>query len=246
MKLPQYYQVARGDSAIKSGISILPIIMAQIVTSFSSGFLVSRYSCYRLNLIFGYALWTIASGLLTQIKPDTSDARLIGYQVLSGFGSGQTTQTSLVAIQAAVKRNEMAVVTGARNYLRMLGSTLAVAVSATIVNNVVRYVHATFAGLFATRDHDTNGPADLSYKTWDFFNQQSRRSCQIPHELEKCHCPQARQRRLWQPTVSQLHELRFCTNPILSQSSLSHVLYDDWSGPVVLLSLLLFRQGILA
>ncbi|GKZ55713.1 hypothetical protein AnigIFM49718_000879 [Aspergillus niger] len=72
------------------------------------------------------------------VTPSTSAAVLVVFQLLTGLGSGQTLQTTLVAIQAAVKREEMAVITGARNYLRMMGSTLAVAASAAIVNNIVR------------------------------------------------------------------------------------------------------------
>ncbi|PWY72582.1 hypothetical protein BO83DRAFT_388920 [Aspergillus eucalypticola CBS 122712] len=146
LQLPQFYQVARGDSALRSGILILPLILSQIVTSLSSGFLVSKYSCYRLNrinLIVGYALWTIASGLFTIVTPSTTAAVLVIFQLLTGLGSGQTLQTTLVAIQAAVKREGMAVITGARVYLRMMGSTLAVAASSAIVNNIVRIADPT-------------------------------------------------------------------------------------------------------
>ncbi|CAK7206460.1 hypothetical protein SEUCBS139899_009255 [Sporothrix eucalyptigena] len=136
--LPQFYQVVRGDSALEAGILILPLILSQIITSFSSGFLVSKYSCYKINLIVGFMLWTIASGLFTTVTISTSTGKLVAYQILTGLGSGQTLQTSLVAIQAAVQRQEMAVVTGARNYLRMMGSTLAIAASAAIVNNTVK------------------------------------------------------------------------------------------------------------
>lgn len=130
--------MARGESALNSGILILPLIVSQIVTSFSSGFLVSIWSCYRINLIVGYGLWTIASGLFTTVKPVTATWKLVVYQLLTGLGSGQTLQITLVAIQAAVERADMAVVTGARNYFRMLGSTIAIAASAAIVNNIVR------------------------------------------------------------------------------------------------------------
>ncbi|RAK81921.1 MDR family MFS transporter [Aspergillus fijiensis CBS 313.89] len=136
--LPQFYQVVQGDSALRSGILILPLVLSQIITSFTSGFLVSKYGCYRINLIVGYGLWTIASGVFTTVKPATPAWKLVVYQLITGLGSGQTLQTTLVAIQAAVQRHEMAVVTGARNYLRMMGSTLAVAACAAIVNNVVR------------------------------------------------------------------------------------------------------------
>ncbi|CAK7204313.1 hypothetical protein SEUCBS139899_007068 [Sporothrix eucalyptigena] len=136
--LPQFYQVARGESALNSGILILPLILSQIVTSFTSGFLVSMWSCYRINLIVGYGLWTIASGLFTTVTPTTATWKLVIFQLLTGLGSGQTLQVTLVAIQAAVTRADMAVITGARNYFRMLGSTIAIAASAAIVNNIVR------------------------------------------------------------------------------------------------------------
>ncbi|KAH8673390.1 major facilitator superfamily domain-containing protein [Xylariales sp. PMI_506] len=136
--LPQFYQVARGDSALESGILILPLILTQIVTSFTSGFLVSKWACYRINLVVGYGLWTIGSGLFTTVTPSTSSGKLVAFQILTGLGSGQTLQTTLVAIQAAVERHEMAVITGARNYLRMMGSTLAIAATAAIVNNIVQ------------------------------------------------------------------------------------------------------------
>lgn len=45
---------------------------------------------------------------------------------------------SLIAAQAAVPRGDMAVVTGVRNFLRLFGSTIALAVCATIVNNTLR------------------------------------------------------------------------------------------------------------
>jgi hypothetical protein len=59
---------------------------------------------------------------------------------MSGFGSGQTFQTNLIAIQAAVKRSEMAVATGTRNFVRLLGGTVALAACAAILNNTVKYV----------------------------------------------------------------------------------------------------------
>ncbi|PWY82113.1 MFS general substrate transporter [Aspergillus heteromorphus CBS 117.55] len=136
--LPQFYQVVQGDSALRSGIMILPLVVSQIVTSFSSGFIVSKWECYRINLILGYGLWTIASGLFTTVTISTPAWKLVIFQLLTGLGSGQTLQITLVAIQAALKRSEMAVITGARNYLRMMGSTLAIAASSAIVGNIVR------------------------------------------------------------------------------------------------------------
>ncbi|WVQ85656.1 hypothetical protein IAT38_007822 [Cryptococcus sp. DSM 104549] len=136
--LPQYFQVVRGVSAIRSGVLTLPLMLVQTVASFTTGILQSRTGDYWWNLVIGFAIWTIGLGLLTSISPDTSIAKLSGYQIIVGLGAGQTFQTSLVAIQASVDRKDMATATGLRNFLRMLGGTIALAVCGTIVNNSVK------------------------------------------------------------------------------------------------------------
>lgn len=88
-------------------------------------------------MTLGFSIWTVGLGMLSTIGPDTSIARLAGYQILVGIGAGQTFQTSLIAIQASVERKDMATATGLRNFLRMLGGTIALTVCSTIINNVV-------------------------------------------------------------------------------------------------------------
>ncbi|KAL1410653.1 hypothetical protein Q8F55_004672 [Vanrija albida] len=136
--LPQYFQVVRGESPIQSGVSMLPLVFVQVVFSFSSGFLVSKTGDYKWNLMVGFFIWTIGLGLLSSLQPDTSNARIYGFQVLVGVGAGQTFQTSLIAIQASVSRKDMATATGCRNFLRMLGGTVALAACTAIVNNIAR------------------------------------------------------------------------------------------------------------
>lgn len=136
--LPQYFQVVRGESPIQSGVHMLPLVFVQVFFSFSSGFLVSKTGDYKWNLMAGFFIWTIGLGLLSTLHPDTSMARIYGFQVLVGVGAGQTFQTSLIAIQASVARKDMATATGCRNFLRMLGGTVALAACTAIVNNIAR------------------------------------------------------------------------------------------------------------
>ncbi len=137
-QLPQFFQVVKGVSAIRSGVLLLPLILVQTVTSFTSGLIVSKTGDYRVNLYVGFAVWTIGQGLLSTIDQNTTLGEQVGYQILSGVGAGQTFQTSLIAIQATVDRKSMAVATGTRNFLRLLGGTIALAVCSAILNNTVR------------------------------------------------------------------------------------------------------------
>lgn len=55
--------------------------------------------------------------------------------LLTGAGSGGTLQTTTVAAQASVSRRDMGIVTAVRNFMRLLGGTLALALGSTILNN---------------------------------------------------------------------------------------------------------------
>ncbi|GAA5995686.1 hypothetical protein JCM5350_006643 [Sporobolomyces pararoseus] len=136
--IPQYLQVARGVSPIRSGVLILPLLCFITFFVFLTGQLVSRWGKYKPSIVAGYGLWTVGLGLLSTLSATTSDARLIGFMIISAAGQGQTLQSTLVAAQAAVSRSEMSVVTSTRNFMRSMGGTVFLVVSATIINNSLR------------------------------------------------------------------------------------------------------------
>jgi hypothetical protein len=85
----------------------------------------------------GWAVWAVGLGLFSTLdKP--SLGKQIGFALLSGFGLGNTLQPSLIAVQAGVERRHMAIVTSFRNFIRNLGGTLGLALSATFINNALR------------------------------------------------------------------------------------------------------------
>lgn len=86
---------------------------------------------------------------MSTISTTLPEANFIGYQVVVAIGAGQTFQTSLLAIQAAVERKDMAAATGTRNFMRLLGGTVGLAASGAIVNNVVR---RTLTGMGVAED----------------------------------------------------------------------------------------------
>ncbi|GAA5965979.1 hypothetical protein JCM8115_004783 [Rhodotorula mucilaginosa] len=136
--LPQYYQVARGESPIRSGVLVIALFLSTTFFVFVAGQLVSKTGEYKPFIVGGYAIWAIGLGLLSTLDENTSTAKIIGYQVLNGFGQGQTLQTTMVAAQAAVDRSEMSVVTSVRNFMRSLGGTIFLVIGATIINNTLR------------------------------------------------------------------------------------------------------------
>ncbi|CCM02944.1 uncharacterized protein FIBRA_05059 [Fibroporia radiculosa] len=147
--LPQFFQVALGYSPIRSGVFLFPVLVSQTTASFFAGQIVSRTGRYRTIIHTGFSVWAVGCGLLSTVTSSTPKGLLVFYMLLSGLGAGQTLQTTTVAAQASVSRKDMSVVTAVRNFARLLGGTLSLALSATIINNSLRD-SMTSAGLSAS------------------------------------------------------------------------------------------------
>ncbi|KZT72462.1 MFS general substrate transporter [Daedalea quercina L-15889] len=133
--LPQFFQVALGYSPIRSGVFLFPVLVSQTTASFVAGQLVSRTGRYRTIIHTGFSVWAIGCGCLSTVTSNTPKGLLVFFMLLSGLGAGQTLQTTTVAAQASVSRKDMSVVTAVRNFARLLGGTLSLALGATIINN---------------------------------------------------------------------------------------------------------------
>ncbi|KAF8630504.1 hypothetical protein AX15_002875 [Amanita polypyramis BW_CC] len=136
--IPQYFQVVLGYSPIRAGVFLIPYLVSQTTASSVSGFLVSRTGRYRTIVHSGFAIWSLACGLISTITPSSPKAALVVYMLLAGAGAGQTLQTTTVAAQASVSRRDMSVVTAFRNFIRLLGGALSLAIGAAIINNTLR------------------------------------------------------------------------------------------------------------
>ncbi|KAF9465642.1 putative MFS drug transporter [Collybia nuda] len=135
--LPTFYQTTYAYSPVKSGLLLLPLTIVQTFTSTASGALVTWKGRYRELILSGWAMWAIGLGLLATLDESSGLSKQIGYSILTGVGVGQTFQPSLVAVQGALDRKDMATVTAMRSFVRNLGGSLGLAITGTIVNNIL-------------------------------------------------------------------------------------------------------------
>lgn len=99
--LPLLYQ-ARGASALRSGINILPLMISSVVVLLVSGVCVKKLGYYKPWLVGGPLLASIGAGCLT--NPDLlTDPKLIGWQILIGLGFGVAFQNTS-AYESSVTR----------------------------------------------------------------------------------------------------------------------------------------------
>ncbi|KUJ06981.1 MFS general substrate transporter [Mollisia scopiformis] len=122
--LPIYFQTVRDATPTLSGIYMLPLIGTQIFGAMLSGVLISRIGYYLPWAVAAGALTSIASGLMSTFKADTSTAKWVGYMLLGGFGRGIGMQTPLVAVQNSIKKEQTSTAMAILVFTQTFGGSL--------------------------------------------------------------------------------------------------------------------------
>jgi phosphate/sulfate permease len=151
--LPLWYQ-AKGASASKSGVNILPFMMFIIVGAGLSGGIINvrlrnflsdvamltlpqKTGRYWYWLVLSPLIAAVGSGLLYTIHPDTPNSKVIGFQILIGFGLGGALQNTLIATQTEYAREEHLIPQGSSiiNFVQLLGGVIGITVGSAIFGN---------------------------------------------------------------------------------------------------------------
>jgi MFS family permease len=132
--LPVWFQAIEGLSAIESGIRVLPLIIALLVSSFFAGGTVSALGYYTPMLIGCSIIITIGAGLMTTFKVDTGHAIWIGYQVIFGFGIGLGQQQASLAAQTVLPAVDVPVGVSLKFFGQNLGGAIFVSVGQNVLS----------------------------------------------------------------------------------------------------------------
>ena len=103
--IPEYQQIVRGDSATKSGLMMLPLVLGIMSASLTSGRLISKFGTYRKFPIIGSATVILAFALFSQIAVDTNRIWFGVWMFILGLGIGLVMPVLTLAAQNAVERS---------------------------------------------------------------------------------------------------------------------------------------------
>ncbi|KAF7317115.1 DHA14-like major facilitator [Mycena chlorophos] len=143
--LPIWFQAIKGVSAVKSGISTIPMILSLVIGSLLAGAIVTITGFYAPFLITSSVLMSIGAGLLYTLKVNTKHPRWIGYQVLYGLGVGVGMQQPVMAAQTVLELKDVPVGTSIMMFLQTLGGALFISAgtnvfTTTLIKGVVENV----------------------------------------------------------------------------------------------------------
>jgi EmrB/QacA subfamily drug resistance transporter len=143
--LPLLMQLGQGVAATASGLTTLPLMLGLIVAATAAGRIVSKTGRYKILMIGGCATVLVAILLLAQVNRGTSLPNLAWRMALLGLGLGPLQSLFGIAVQNAVGRDKIGVVTSANQFFRQIGSTVGVAVFGTFLTGEMNTKLAAWA-----------------------------------------------------------------------------------------------------
>jgi MFS family permease len=133
--LPIWFQAVRGDSATKSGIMLLPLILSSTITALVAGVIISRIGYYNPFFLLASIIMPIGVGLLSTFTPSAGNAKVVGYQILVGIGLGCGMQQPFTVVQTVLERSDIATGSALIMFARFLGSAIGLPVAQNIFLN---------------------------------------------------------------------------------------------------------------
>ncbi len=125
--IPLFAQGALGSTATEAGSLLTPLMLSWVSMSVIGGRLLLKVG-YRNVTISGFIVLTIGFVFLALFQRETPRYWLYFDLVLIGAGLGLTMLTLLIAVQQAVERTKLGIVTSLNQFSRAIGGAFGVAI----------------------------------------------------------------------------------------------------------------------
>ena len=165
--LPEYMQMARGVSATRSGLMLVPLTLGIVFGSVGSGQVITRVGKYKIFPIIGSAMLVIGFFLLSLFKANTPYPIEGIYMMVTGVGLGFTMQVIVLATQNAVDFGDLGTATSAVTFFRTMGGAIGtsffgnILINRLVHNMAVLLPNSTAASKGATASMLSGTPAQL-------------------------------------------------------------------------------------
>ncbi|MBT3153669.1 MFS transporter [Streptomyces sp. CHD11] len=144
--LPLYQQAVQGASATNSGLLLLPMLGAMLVTSMVAGRVTTNTGRYKVFPVAGSALMIVGLYLLSTMDTGTSRLTSGVFMAVVGLGMGCLMQITMLVAQNSVEMKDMGVASSSTTLFRTLGASFGVAIMGALFNSRVQDAMAERAG----------------------------------------------------------------------------------------------------
>ena len=135
--IPFYFQAVKDTTAEGSGIRTIPYLVSITLSSIVVGATITVVGWYTPFMWVSAAMFTVGSGLLYTLKPDSGPEKWIGYQLLAGLGAGAGIQIPFISSQVVLSPKDMPTGNALTIFFNTLGGAISVSVAQNIFSNTL-------------------------------------------------------------------------------------------------------------
>lgn len=150
--LTQFNQQVFGAKASTAGLMLLPMVGGMMVSSITTGQIVSRIGKYKMFIVAGLAIAALSILSLITLQPDSPYWHEALIMVFTGIGMGMAMPILNLAVQNEFEQKDLGVATSSVQLSRGLGSTIGTALMSGLLTtgivaslgtlNTIPYVQA--------------------------------------------------------------------------------------------------------
>ncbi|ORY17435.1 MFS transporter-like protein [Clohesyomyces aquaticus] len=133
--MPLYFQSVLETTPLMSGILLFPLIVATAVVGVTAGIIIHKTGRFRELIWAGTAILCLGFGLFISFDARTTTAKVIGFQIVGGLGSGLLFEPPLIAVQSQVAQSDIATATSTVSFVRSIALTISIVIGGTIFQN---------------------------------------------------------------------------------------------------------------
>lgn len=149
--IPLYLQIVKGASPAASGLLLLPMVGALMLSSMTVGRITARTGRYKIFPVIGSVLMLIGMAVMTQIGADTPLWQTDLYMAVFGLGLGMNMQSLVLAMQNSVPAKDMGVASSSSSFFRSIGGTLGTSVFLSLLFSLAG---TKITGAYTAAQHD--------------------------------------------------------------------------------------------
>ncbi|AZM60845.1 MULTISPECIES: MDR family MFS transporter [unclassified Streptomyces] len=158
--LPLYQQAVQGASATNSGLLLLPMLGAMLVTSMVAGRVTTNTGRYKIFPVLGGALMVVGLYLLSTMDTGTSRFTSGVFMAVVGLGMGCLMQITMLVAQNSVEMKDMGVASSSTTLFRTLGASFGVAIMGALFNSRVQDAMTERAGSLGSKVTEQSAQLD--------------------------------------------------------------------------------------
>ncbi|MFL6075730.1 MAG: MDR family MFS transporter [Mycobacteriales bacterium] len=137
--LPIYLQVVRGYAPTVAGLSLLPLMIAVMIGSGLSGWLMSAVGRMKTFLVLGTGLMAVGLYLFSLLDAGTPAVVVWGDELIVGVGMGMVVSKLIIAAQNGVSRRDLGTITAQSAFFRIIGASIGTAAFGAVLTARLGY-----------------------------------------------------------------------------------------------------------